>query len=129
MTTVSRLEVRGRVFDLDVYGGVIATRADNEAINTILDLKDKIIGAGSTSFVNAAQTQFYEMVKAGMSYVMDPKQVVFTHNQDEVVDGILSGEFDVGECSTVPVDFLGVTVYFECLRRCCSSPFCFGLVF
>jgi hypothetical protein len=87
VTTVARLEVRGRTFDLDVFGGVIATQADNDEINSILDLKDKIIGAGSISMVNAAQTQFYQMVRAGMSYVMDPKQVVFTHNQIEVVDG------------------------------------------
>lgn len=76
-TTTARLEVRGHTFDLDVYGGVIATREDRDDINTIQDLKDKIIGAGSISMVNAAQTQFYEMVRAGMSYVMDPKQVSF----------------------------------------------------
>jgi ABC-type phosphate/phosphonate transport system substrate-binding protein len=31
-----------------------------------------------------------------MSYVMDPKQVVFANNQDAVIRGILNREFDVG---------------------------------
>ena len=47
VTGVKHFEVRNQVFNLDVYGGVIATRADNEEINTLEDLKDKIIGAGA----------------------------------------------------------------------------------
>jgi hypothetical protein len=31
-----------------------------------------------------------------MSYVMDPKQVVFAKDQSAVINGILSREFDVG---------------------------------
>lgn len=100
VTTVSRLTVRGHTFDLDVNAGVIATREDRDDINSIEDLKGKIIGAGSISMVNAAQTQFYEMIKAGLSWAMDPQQVVFTHDQDQVVAGILSGEFDVGFIKT-----------------------------
>mgnify|MGYP005847609343 CR=1 FL=1 len=111
-TFVSRLKVREHTFDLDVYAGAIITREDRDDINTIYDLKDKIIGAGSISMTSAALTQFYEMRIAGMSYVMDPKQardicvcelegnvrfslsnsftefyplqVVFTHNQEVV---------------------------------------------
>lgn len=79
-------------YDLDVYGGVIATRAgtsttfdrllhgellvflhfltisfsaDRYDINTIHDLQDKVIGAGSTSDLMAGQLQFYEMQKTG----------------------------------------------------------------
>jgi hypothetical protein len=37
-----------------VFGGVIATQYDNDEINTITDLKDKIIGAGSISMIMAA---------------------------------------------------------------------------
>ena len=65
-------------------GGVIAVRADNNEINSILDLKDKVIGAGAISMIMAAQLQFYEMEMAGLSYVNDPKQVVFTGNQFDV---------------------------------------------
>jgi hypothetical protein len=58
-TAVSRLEVRGITYDLDVYGGVIFTQAGNNAINNIQDLKDKVIGAGDISMLMAAQLQFY----------------------------------------------------------------------
>ena len=85
-TIVSRLEVRGETYEVDVFGGVIAARADNEKIDTISDLKDSIIGAGAISQIMGAQLQFFVMGKAGLSYVNDPKQVVFTWNQ-----------FDVGE--------------------------------
>lgn len=84
VTATSRVKVRGHTFDLDVFGGVIATREDRDDIDTIYDLKGKIIGAQSIAVLNGGQTQFYEMVTAGMSYVMDPKQVVFTYNQNAV---------------------------------------------
>jgi hypothetical protein len=52
----------------------------------------------------AAQLQFYLMQKAGMSYVMDPKQVVFTGNQYDIVHGVLNGEFDVGFVRTDTIE-------------------------
>jgi hypothetical protein len=103
-TTISRLDVRGHEYDLDVYGGVIFTQADNDEINGVRDLKDKIIGAGAISNLMAAQLQFYEMERAGMSYVMDPKQVVFTENQVDVVQGVLDGTFDVGFVRTGQIE-------------------------
>jgi hypothetical protein len=72
VTIISRLEARGHTYELDVFGGVMATRADNDEINSIYDLKDKIIGAGDINQIMGGQLQFYEMEKAGMSYVMDP---------------------------------------------------------
>lgn len=95
-TIVSRLEVRGHTYDLDVFGGVMFTLADNDDINFVTDFKDKIIGAGGISMLMAGQLQFYEMEMAGLSYVMDPKQVVLTGNQADVVHGVLNGDFDVG---------------------------------
>ncbi|CAB9496917.1 activated protein kinase catalytic subunit alpha-1 [Seminavis robusta] len=103
-TIIARLDVRGTVYDLDVFGGVIATHKSNRDINTIHDLKGKIIAAGSISMILAGQVQFYEMEKAGMSYVMDPAQVVFTGNQFDVVKGILSGDFDVGFVRTDQIE-------------------------
>ena len=72
------------------------TLVENHDINTVLDFRNKIIGAGGITNLKAAQSQFYEMVKEGMSYVMDPMQVVFTGNEVDVVDGVLRGDFDVG---------------------------------
>ena len=69
-TIISRLEVRGHTYDLDVFGGVMFTRADNDEIGGIQDLRDKVIGAGAISMIMGGQLQFYEMNVAGLSYIM-----------------------------------------------------------
>ncbi|KAG7344748.1 family 3 adenylate cyclase [Nitzschia inconspicua] len=104
VTSITHIEVRNQVFDLDVYAGVIATRAGNEEINTIADLKDKIIGAGAIVDLMGGQMQFYEMVKNGLSYVNDPKQVIFMKDQANVVQGILSGRIDAGFIRTNQIE-------------------------
>jgi ABC-type amino acid transport substrate-binding protein len=92
------------VFNLDVYGGAIATRVDNDEINTLADLKDKIIGAGAIIDLMGGQMQIYEMEKKGMSYVNDPKQMIFMKDQDLVVQAILSGRVDVGFIRTNQIE-------------------------
>lgn len=103
-TVIKHLEVRGQAFDLDVYGGVIAARKDNDEVNVIADLEGKIIGAGAIVDLMGGQMQIYEMMKSGMSYVNDPKQVIFTKNQDLVIRGVLSGRFDVGFVRTGQIE-------------------------
>ncbi len=103
-TVVKSTLVRNRRFDLDVYGGVIAVRHDNDEINTLVDLKDKIIGAGGIMDLMGGQMQIYEMARAGMTYVNDPKQVVFTQNQYDVVRGVLDRTFDVGFIRTNQIE-------------------------
>lgn len=50
------------------------------------------------------QMQIYEMVKQGLSYVNDPKQLVLTKDQSDVVTGILSGRYDVGFIGTNQIE-------------------------
>jgi hypothetical protein len=76
-TTIASLHARGRRFDLDVFAGVMFTRSDNDAINAVTDLKDKIIGSQVISNFPGAQSQFFVMQQNGLDYIMDPKQVVF----------------------------------------------------
>jgi len=57
VTAIKRLHVRDKVFDLDVYGGVIAVRADNKEVNQLSDLKDKIIAAGAIVDLMGGQMQ------------------------------------------------------------------------
>ncbi|CAJ1941384.1 unnamed protein product [Cylindrotheca closterium] len=95
-TTISSLESRGNHYELDMYGGTILALASNNAVNTIEDLKDKVIAGQAFSVFAAGQSQFYVMHKAGLDYIMDPKQVIFTGNHDETVQGVLSGKWDVG---------------------------------
>ena len=56
--------------------------ASNDEINTIDDLKGKKIAAQAISVFAAGQSQFWVMKKAGLDYIMDPKQVLFTGNHD-----------------------------------------------
>mmetsp|Transcript_16790 Transcript_16790/g.27250 ORF Transcript_16790/g.27250 Transcript_16790/m.27250 type:complete len:94 (+) Transcript_16790:194-475(+) len=62
-TAVKRLTARNKVYDLDLFGGVIAARADRDDIHEIEDLKDKIVAAGSTSMIMGGQMQIFEMMK------------------------------------------------------------------
>ena len=39
-----------------------------------------------------------------MSYINDPKQLVFTSNQGKVVNGVLSGDFHVGFIRTDQIE-------------------------
>jgi len=48
--------------------------------------------------------QIYEMIRAGLSYVNDPKQMLFTKDQIDVVHGVLSGRFDVGFIRTHQIE-------------------------
>ena len=58
--------------------GTILVRADNDEINTVEDLKDKIIAGQDFSVFSAAQAQFWVMQQHDLNPVMGPKQVIFT---------------------------------------------------
>ena len=103
-TVISHVHARGHVFDLDQYGGVMFTLAGRKDINNVDDLRDKIIGAGGISMIAGGQLQFYEMEEAGLSYIMDPLQVALTGDQDEVVQGVMNGDFDVGFVRTDEIE-------------------------
>lgn len=77
-TTVSRLTSRGREYELDVFAGTIMARAENREINTVADLKDKVIGAQNFFDFAGGQAQFFVMYKNGVDFIVDPKQVIFT---------------------------------------------------
>lgn len=96
VTLRSRRKVGGKAYDLTKFGGVIIARADNNEVEQLLDLKGKIVAAVSISGLGSGQMQFREMKQAGMSHFTDLKQLVFTSNQGKIVNGVLSGEFDVG---------------------------------
>ncbi|KAG7339958.1 adenylate and guanylate cyclase catalytic domain containing protein [Nitzschia inconspicua] len=104
VTAIKHVEVRNQVFDLDVYAGVIATRADNEEIKTIADLKGKVIGAGAIVDLMGGQMQIYEMERNGLSYVNDPEQVIFMKDQERVIESILSGRIDAGFIRTNQIE-------------------------
>lgn len=77
-TTVARLTSHGREYELDVFAGTMMVRSDNREINSVADLKDKVIGAQNFFDFAGGQAQFYVMYKNGVDFVVDPKQVIFT---------------------------------------------------
>jgi hypothetical protein len=52
--------------------GSIIVRADNKELQSVSDLKNKVIAAQSISDFSAAQVQFFTMLKKGLNYIMDP---------------------------------------------------------
>jgi hypothetical protein len=52
--------------------------AGNNEINSVADIKDKVVGAQGFSDFSGAQAQFYVMYQNGLDFVVDPKQVIFT---------------------------------------------------
>eukprot|EP00977_Amphora_coffeiformis_P000932 scaffold200_cov173-Amphora_coffeaeformis.AAC.4 len=103
-TIINRREARGHAYDLDTYGGVIFTLATNDEVNTLEDLRGKSIGAGGITMMGGGQTQFYEMFRAGLSYVADPAQVIFTTDERKTVQGVLDGDFEIGMARTDQIE-------------------------
>lgn len=93
---ISKRKVGGNTYTLEKFAGVIAARADNEEVNSLADLKGRVVASAAISSFGGGQMQFREVQNAGMSYINDPKQVVFTGNQGQIVNGVLSGKFDIG---------------------------------
>ena len=104
VTIIHRRQARGHTYELDVYGGVIFTLANNTRVNTVEDLKDKTIGAGAITSMGGGQSQFYEMFRAGLSFVADPAQVVFTVDERLIVEGVLNEDFEVGFARTDQIE-------------------------
>lgn len=104
VTVINRRQSRGHTYELDQYGGVIATLATNKHINNMEDLKDKTIGAGTITAMGGGQTQFHEMSLYGLSFVADPKQMVFTNDERLTVPGLLNGDFEVAFVRTDQIE-------------------------
>lgn len=54
--------------------------------------------------MGGGQTQLYEMHRAGLSYVADPLQMVFTSDERKTVQGVLDGDFEVGMARTDQIE-------------------------
>ena len=103
VSQVSRRVVGGNVYNLTKFGGIIFVGADSD-IRTIQDIKGKVVACASIIGLGSGQMQFRELQQAGLSYINDPKQIVFTFSQQKVVDGVLGGDFDVGFVRTDQIE-------------------------
>jgi len=104
VSQISRRIVGGEMYSLNRFGGVIFTRADRDDINTTFDIKEKVIACASISDLGSGQMQFRELVKKGISYFQDVKQIVFTSNEEKVINGVLNGDFDIGFVRTDQIE-------------------------
>jgi ABC-type phosphate/phosphonate transport system substrate-binding protein len=88
--------VGGEDFSLTQFGGVIFTRADNDEVNEIEDIKGKRVATVSITGLGSGQMQFRELQRAGLHHLQDPEQLLFTGNQGKVVQSVINGQVDVG---------------------------------
>jgi diguanylate cyclase (GGDEF)-like protein len=84
-------------YELQAFGGVIFTRADAAAINTLKDLFNKRVAAiGSDDAFGGYQMQALEMVEAGVAPPQDDRLIVTGKAHDQVVEAVLAGQADAG---------------------------------
>lgn len=77
------------------YGAVIITRADNEQINTLADLKGKSFMAVSEDAFGGFQMAWREMVEQGVDPFRDLRDLRFVgFPQDRIVYAVQSGSVD-----------------------------------
>ena len=136
---ISLRKVGGESYRLTEFGGVIFARADNDAVNSVRDVRGRTVAAASISGLGSGQMQFRLLQQMGLSYVNDPLRVVFTSNQGKIVKGVLEGRIDVGFVRTdqiertkgpdgMPVNasLLKVLDPIEDLRQSDGAPFPFA---
>lgn len=79
-----------------VSGGVIFSRAEQEKINSLADLRGKTIAVTSTGSVGGYQAQAYELKHAGIRLPQDAKMQFTGMPDDNVVAAVLAGRADAG---------------------------------
>mmetsp|Transcript_23862 Transcript_23862/g.42288 ORF Transcript_23862/g.42288 Transcript_23862/m.42288 type:complete len:931 (-) Transcript_23862:188-2980(-) len=90
--------------ELTEFGGVLFTRADNDAINNIPDIAGKIYEAVSISGFGASLMQAKEAKDLGFDIINEAAQVRFSFSQRKIVEDVYSGAADVGAVRTDMID-------------------------
>jgi len=76
-------------------GGVILTRADDDHIQTLRDLKGHRVAIPGTRFLGGFQSQVYELAQVGV-HVPQDVDIVETGSHDAVVSAVLGRKADAG---------------------------------
>jgi len=82
--------------DLLAFGGVIFTRAGQNNLQTLADIKGKTVAAVGMDSLGGYQLQALELLHGGIDLQRDAHVVVKGLPQDKVVQAVRSGEADVG---------------------------------
>ncbi len=85
---------------LKSFGGVILTAAENEAINSVDDLKGKTFMAVKKSSFGGWQMAYKEILDAGIDPQHDFAKLEFGGKHDNVVYAVMNGAVDAGTVRT-----------------------------
>ncbi|MDS4030805.1 MAG: PhnD/SsuA/transferrin family substrate-binding protein [Candidatus Contendobacter sp.] len=83
-------------YPLDVFGGVIFTRANRDNIATLADLRRKILATATMDSLGSYQMQALELAHAGIHLPQDARVIETQPPQDRVVQAVLTGQADAG---------------------------------
>ncbi len=75
------------------FGGVIFTRADNDRVNTIEDLRSSTIAAMDTKGLGGYQAQAFEFYQRGIDI---KKNITVMKSQDRIIRSVLEGKHEAG---------------------------------
>ena len=88
---------------LNVFGGVVLTRADRDDINSLADLPRHRLMAVDATSLGGFQMAWRELQAAGIDPYRDTSELLFGGTHDRVVMAVLEGRVDAG---TVRTDIL-----------------------
>lgn len=104
LATLSVLE-QGR--PVNVFGGVIFTRADASELNSLKSLRGKKIATTSIESLGGYQMQALELKQAGLLLPKAAKLILTGMPHDNVVSAVLSGKADAGFVRTGVLEGMG----------------------
>jgi diguanylate cyclase (GGDEF)-like protein/PAS domain S-box-containing protein len=83
-------------YELSSFGGVIFTRADETAINSLADLSGKLIAATDIDSLGGYQMQAFELLEAGLPLPSKSTLIDTGMPHDRVAEAVLAGRADAG---------------------------------
>jgi len=83
-------------FATDRFGGVIFTRASNNQINDIKQLKNKVIAVSDTESLGGYQMQALELMEQGINVETQTKIIETGQPQTRIIEAVLSDKADAG---------------------------------
>ncbi|MDP2805406.1 MAG: PhnD/SsuA/transferrin family substrate-binding protein [Gallionellaceae bacterium] len=88
------LDENGR--HVSAFGGVIFTRADQQSINNLLDLRGKTVATAGTESLGGYQMQAYEFSLKGIKLPQDVSVISTGMPHDTVIQEVLSARAEAG---------------------------------
>lgn len=88
------------------YGSLIFTLRNNTSINTINDLKGTTVAVVDRISMGGCMLPQEVYIRHGIDLLEDSKTIIYTHNHEEVISLVLTGQADMGIVRTGIVEDL-----------------------